>query len=69
MSSTITTRLDEPEEPQDGSAGVARSEPGGRAQRRAGAARRPDPDPLADRVKELLPNELVDQLMAGARTE
>jgi putative transposase len=45
---------------------VARSEPGGRAQRRAGAARRQDADPLADRVKELLPNELIDQLMAGA---
>jgi len=29
--------LDEDQEPQDGSAGVARSEPGGRAQRRAGA--------------------------------
>jgi putative transposase len=47
---------------------VARSEPGGRAQRRAGAARRQDPDPLADRVKELLPNELIDQLMAGAKS-
>jgi hypothetical protein len=65
MSSTITTRLDEDQD-SDGSAGVARSEPGGRAQRRAGAARRQDPDPLADRVKELLPNELIDQLMAGA---
>jgi putative transposase len=68
MSSTITTRLDEDQDPQDGSAGVARSEPGGRAQRRAGAARRQDPDPLADRVKELLPNELIDQLMAGAKS-
>jgi putative transposase len=67
MSSTISTRLDEPQDPQDGSAGVARSEPGGRAQRRAGAARR-EPDPLADRVKELLPDELIDQLMAGARS-
>jgi putative transposase len=68
MSSTITTRLDEPQDPEDGRAGVARSEPGGRAQRRAGAARRQEPDPLADRVRELLPNELIDQLMAGART-
>jgi putative transposase len=66
MSSTIHSRLDEQQDLD--SAGVARSEPVGRAQRRAGAARRPDPDPLADRVKELLPNELVDQLMAGART-
>jgi len=69
MSSTITTRLDEhPEDLQDESAGVSRSEPGGRAKRRAGAARRSDPDPLADRVKELLPDELVDQLMAGAKS-
>jgi putative transposase len=66
MSTTITTRLDEDQDPD--SVGVARSEPGGRAQRRAGAARLPDPDPLADRVKELLPNELIDQLMAGAKT-
>src|SRR5579875_1023685 len=66
MSSTITTRLDEDQDPD--SAGVARSEPGGRAQRRSGAARLPDPDPLADRVKELLPNELIDQLMAGAKS-
>jgi putative transposase len=55
--------LDEDQDP-DGSAGVARSEPEGRAKRRAGAARRPDP--VADRVKELLPNELIDQLMVGA---
>jgi putative transposase len=68
MSTTITTRLDESQDPEDGSAGVARSEPPrGRAQRRAGAARR-EPDPLADRVKELLPNELIDQLMAGAKS-
>ena len=66
MSSTITARLDEDQAPEDGSAGVARSEPGGRAQRRAGAARG-EPDPLADRVKELLSDELVDQLMAGAK--
>lgn len=69
MSSTIPTRLDEDQDQQDESAGVARSEPGGRAQRRAGAARLPDPDPaLADRVKELLPDELIDQLMAGAKS-
>ena len=28
----------------------------------------PGLDPLADRAKELLPDELIDQLMAGART-
>ena len=71
MSSTITTRLDAPDEdPGDGSAGVARSEPGGRAQRRAGAARRSDPRPeLAERVKELLPDGVIDELLAGASTE
>ena len=32
------------------------------------ALRAAEPDPLADRVKELLPNELIDQLMAGAKS-
>jgi transposase-like protein len=61
--------LDEtPQQPD--SAGVARSEPVGRAQRRAGAARRPDPRPeLAEEVKALLPDELIDELLAGSRTE
>ncbi|MDQ6819593.1 MAG: hypothetical protein M3076_04505, partial [Actinomycetota bacterium] len=70
MSTTITTRLDEDSDPGE-SAGVARSEPGGRAQRRAGAARRqPSSRPeLADEVKALLPDELIDELLAGARTE
>ena len=48
MSTTIPSRLDETPELPD-SAGVARSEPVGRAQRRAGAARRPDPRPGARR--------------------
>ena len=71
MSSTITTRLDEHfEEPEDPSAGVSRSEPGGRAQRRAGAARRQDgPPELEDRVKDLLPDSVIDELLAGARSE
>jgi hypothetical protein len=70
MSSTITSRLDEHHDPEAGSAGVSRSEPGGRAQRRAGAARRPDPHPeLADRVKQLLPDGVIDELLAGAVTE
>jgi putative transposase len=69
MSTTITTRLDEtPEQPD--SAGVERSEPVGRAQRRAGAARRSEPRrELAEEVRALLPNELIDELLAGARTE
>jgi putative transposase len=69
MSTTIRSRLDESQEQPD-SAGVARSEPVGRAQRRAGAARGQDPRPeLAEEVKALLPDELIDELLAGARTE
>jgi putative transposase len=61
--------LDEDPEQSD-SAGVARSEPVGRAKRRAGAARPREPRPeLADEVKALLPDELIDELLAGARTE
>ena len=74
MSSTITARLDEhPEDPPDQSAGVSRSEPGGRAQRRAGAACRltaaPDEPELADRVRQSLPDGVIDELLAGASTE
>jgi putative transposase len=68
MSSTITTRLDEtPQQPD--SAGVARSEPVGRAQRRAGAARRSEPVELADQVRAVLPDGVLDELLAGAQTE
>lgn len=69
MSSTISGRLDETSDPAGAS--VERSEPGGRAQRGAGAARRsvgPGPE-LAAEVKALLPDELLDELLAGARTE
>ncbi|MFZ0385091.1 MAG: IS256 family transposase [Solirubrobacteraceae bacterium] len=69
MSTTISSRLDEDQDP-DQSAGVARSEPGGRAKRRAGAARPPGIRPeLADEVKALLPDDVVDELLAGAGTE
>ena len=47
------------------------SEPVGRAERRAGAARRslaPRAE-LAEEVKALLPDELIDELLAGARTQ
>ena len=69
MSTTIRSGLEEPVDP--GSAGAERSEPGGRAKRRAGAARRPlAPRPeLAEEVKALLPDEVIDELLAGARTE
>ena len=69
MSTTIQSRLDETQDPQDGSAGVARSEPGGRAQRRAGAARPSGHPELAEQVKALLPDGVIDELLAGARTE
>jgi putative transposase len=71
MSTKITSRLEEVPDHGDG-AGVARSEPGGRAQRRAGAAPRPRPSArpeLAEEVKALLPDELLDELLAGASTE
>ena len=47
-------------------AGGARSEPGGRAQRPAGAA---PPVGLADEVRDRLADEVIDELLAGARTE
>ena len=69
MSTTISSRLDDASD--RGSAGAERSEPVGRAERRAGAARRPRaPRPeLAEEVKALLPDGLIDELLAGARTE
>jgi putative transposase len=64
MSSTIPSRLDESSDPS--AARVERSEPGGRAQRGAGGGRRPE---LAAELRALLPDELLDELLAGARTE
>jgi putative transposase len=55
-----------------GSAGGERSEPGGRGQRAAGAARRPQGPPLAElppEVRDRLCEEVIDDLLAGARTE
>src|SRR5215510_11708079 len=48
-----------------GSAGGSRSEPGGRAQRPAGAEPLESPDAVRDRLAD----EVVDELLAGARTE
>src|SRR3712207_3007936 len=62
------TRIDV-EEPR---AGVERSEPGGRAQRDAGAARSPhgpSPAELPLEVRDRLSDELIDELLAGAQTE
>ena len=55
-----------------GSAGVSRSEPGGRAQRNASGREVDRPPGVGDvprEVRELLPDEVVDELLAGARGE
>ena len=65
MSSTIPSRLEESSDPS--AAGAERSEPGGRAQRGVGGGRR-RPE-LAAELKALLPDELLDELLAGASTE
>jgi len=55
-----------------GSASGERSEPGGRAQRVAGAARPPQGPgvlELPPDVRDRLSDELIDELLAGARTE
>src|SRR5213082_2732266 len=63
MSTKIETELID-------SAGGARSEPGGRAQRPAGGARPPQPPvELMDEVRDRLADEVIDELVAGARTE
>jgi putative transposase len=54
------------------SAGRARSEPGGRAQRPAGGVRPPQGPPpvgLSREVRDRLADEVIDELLAGARTE
>jgi putative transposase len=56
----------------EGRAGVSRSEPGGRAQRNAGGAGPARGLPVAtlpDEVRERLSDGLIDELLAGARTE
>ncbi len=55
-----------------GSAGVSRRDPGGRAQRNASGRevdRPPGVGDLPREVGELLPDEVVDELLAGARSE
>ena len=73
MSRTIKSRVELDETTADpGSAGGERSEPGGRAQRSAGAARRSHDPPIMElppEVRERLSDELIDELLAGARTE
>ena len=67
MSTTIPSRLDESTDPS--AAGAERSKPGGRAKRGGGGGRRVGRLELADELKALLPDELLDELLAGAKTE
>ena len=48
-----------------GSAGGARSEPGGRAQRPAGG----EPLELAEAIRNRVADGVIDELLAGARAE
>jgi transposase-like protein len=67
MSTRIPSRLDESLDPS--AVGAERSEPGGRAKRGGGGGRRVGRPELAEELKALLPDELLDELLAGARTE
>jgi putative transposase len=73
MSTRIKSRAELDETSVDpGSAGGERSEPVGRAERPAGAARPPRTRPIAElppEVRDQLSDELIDELLAGARTE
>jgi hypothetical protein len=52
-----------------GSAGGLRSEPVGRAQRPAGGVPAPPELELPREVRDRLADEVIDELLAGARTE
>jgi putative transposase len=67
MSTRIENRLEEFRDPS--AAGAERSEPGGRAKRGGGGGRSAGRAGFADELKALLPDELLDELLAGARTE
>jgi putative transposase len=73
MPTTTKSRTELSEEiAERGSAGGERSSPGGRAQRGAGAARPPQGPAIVElppEVRERLSDELIDELLAGARTE
>src|SRR3954467_11164690 len=68
MSTNTKTAIEREGRPR---AGVSRSEPGGRAQRDAGGALVAGPrvEQLPDEVRERLSDELIDELLAGARGE
>src|SRR3954451_3426892 len=68
MSTNTKTSIESEGRPR---AGVSRSEPGGRAQRDTGGARAAGAsvEQLPDEVRERLGDELIDELLAGARSE
>jgi putative transposase len=72
MSTRIKSRAELDETVDPDSAGGERSEPGGRAERPAGAARPPQHPAFVElppEVRDRLSDELIDELLAGARTE
>jgi putative transposase len=68
MSTNTKTAIEREGRPR---AGVSRSEPGGRAQRDAGGALAAGSavERLPEEVRERLSDELIDELLAGARSE
>jgi len=69
MSTKAKTETDLIEAAGVGSAGGLRSEPGGRAQRPAGSAPAAPELELPREVRDRLADEVIDELLAGARTE
>ena len=70
MSTKAKTETDLIEAAGVGSAGGLRSEPVGRAERPAGGAPPPPPEfELPREVRDPLADEVIDELLAGARTE
>src|SRR6266536_1748571 len=69
MSTKAKTETDLIEAAGVGSAGGLRSEPGGRAERPAGGAPLPGVELLLHEVRDRLSDEVIDELLAGARTE
>jgi len=61
----VSTKVDQTESVIDGVAGGAGSEPGGRASRPAGG----EPFEIPEAVRDRLSDEVIDELLAGARTE
>ena len=69
MSTKAKTETDLIEAAGVGSAGGLRSEPRGRAERPAGGAPLPGVELLLHEVRDRLSDEVIDELLAGARTE